>query len=133
VSAGSFQMIITLSGPGTFTIQVNNPDGGKSNVFSFNVNPAQSTPSITSISPSTPTASSSNQTVTVYGSQFQSGLTVAVGFPGGGGTTLSGTQIQNVSAGSFQMIITLGGPGLWTIQVNNPDGGKSNLFSFNVT
>jgi hypothetical protein len=71
--------------------------------------------------------------VTVYGSQFQSGLTVAVGFPGGGGTTLSGTQIQNVSAGSFQMIITLGGPGLWTIQVNNPDGGKSNLFSFNVT
>jgi uncharacterized protein (DUF2147 family) len=102
-------------------------------VFSFNVSAAQSTPSITSISPSTPTANANNQTVTVYGSQFQSGLTVTVYWPNGAGSsTLSGTQIQNVSAGSFQMIVTLNGAGTWGIQVNNPDGGKSNVFSFNV-
>jgi hypothetical protein len=132
VTASSFQMIITLGGAGTYTIKVNNPDGGHSNTFSFNVNAAVSTPSISSISPATPTASGSNQTVTVFGSQFQSGLTVTVGFPGGGGATLSGSQIQSVSASSFQMIITLSGAGAWTIKVNNPDGGQSNTFNFSV-
>ena len=125
-------MSITLGTAGTYTIKVNNPDGGQSNTFSFNVNAAVSTPSISSISPSTPTASGSNQNVTVSGSQFQSGLTVTVGFPGGGGTTLSGTQIQSVVAGSFTMSITLGTAGTYTIKVNNPDGGQSNTFSFNV-
>src|SRR5258708_17994510 len=126
-------MIITLSGPGNWSIRVNSPDGGQSNTFGFNVSAGTSTPSISSISPGTPTASGSNQTVTVSGSQFQSGLTVTVFFPNGSGSsTLSGTQIQSVSSGSFQMIITLSGPGTFGIRVNNPDGGHSNTFNFNV-
>src|SRR5579883_1451760 len=56
---------------------------------------AASTPSISSISPSSPTASGSNQNITVFGSGFQAGLTVTVTFPSGGSATLSGTQIQS--------------------------------------
>src|ERR1035441_8284137 len=99
--------------------------GGQSNTFGFSASAATSTPSISSISPANPTSSGSNQTVTVYGSQFQSGLTVTVGYSGGS-STLSGSQIQSVTANSFQMIILLNNPGSYTIRVNNPDGGQSN-------
>lgn len=37
-------MLITLTAPGSWTIRVNNPGGGQSNTFGFNVNAAQSTP-----------------------------------------------------------------------------------------
>jgi uncharacterized protein (TIGR03437 family) len=91
------------------------------------------TPTISSISPGTPTVSASNQTVTVFGGQFQSGLTVTVFLPNGSGSsTLSGTQIQGVGATSFQMIIALSVPGTFGIRVNNPDGGQSGTFNFNV-
>src|SRR5258705_3686438 len=123
-------MIITLNGPETWTIKVSNPDGGQSNTFSFTATAAA--PAISSISPANPTHSGSNQTVTVLGSNFQAGLTVSVTFPGGGGTTLSGSQIQNVTSTSFQMIITFGSSGLWGIRSNNPGGQSSSNFSFNV-
>jgi hypothetical protein len=125
-------MIILLNNPGSYTIRVNNPDGGQSNTFGFSASAATSTPSISSISPANPTSSGSNQTVTVYGNQFQSGLTVTVGYSGGS-STLSGSQIQSVTANSFQMIILLNNPGSYTIRVNNPDGGQSNTFAFSAT
>src|SRR5262249_25737220 len=116
----------------TWSVEVLNSLGGSSGEFIFQVvSPPLSNPQITSISPATPTANGSNQTVTVDGSQFQSGLTVSVTFPGGS-STLSGTQIQNVTASSFQMIILVGTTGSYTIRVNNPDGGTSNVFSFSV-
>jgi hypothetical protein len=123
-------MVITLNVPGTYGIRVNNPDGSQSNTFNFTTQAA--TPSISSISPSTPTHSSSNQNVTVFGSNFQSGLTVLITFPGGGSTTLSGTQIQSVTSSSFVMVVTLSATGGWSIRGNNPDGTQSNTFSFNV-
>jgi hypothetical protein len=88
----------------------NNPDGQQSTTFNFTVQAA--TPQIASISPSSPSRSASNQTVTVFGSNFQPGLTVWITFPGGGGTTLSGTQIQNVTSNSFPMIVTLNATGI---------------------
>jgi hypothetical protein len=99
--------------------------------FTFQV-VASPTPSISSISPPTPVHSGSNQNVTVFGSNFQSGLTVFITFPSGGSTTLSGTQIQSVTANSFVMIATLGSSGGWSIRVNNPDGKQSNTFFFSV-
>src|SRR5262249_4687943 len=126
----SFQMIVTLAQAGLYTIRVNNPGGSVSNTLSFTA--ASSSPSVSSINPATPGVNGSNQTVTVNGSQFQNGLTVSVTFPGGGGSILSGSQIQNVTSTSFQMVILLGLTGSYTIRVNNPDGGTSNVFSFNV-
>src|SRR5205823_4949858 len=102
------------------------------NLLHPNVLTPISSPNISSISPSSPTVSGSDQNVSVFGSSFQSGLTVSITFPGGGGTTLSGAQIQSVSSGSFVMIATLGATGTWSIRVNNPDGGQSNTFFFTV-
>jgi DUF971 family protein len=130
VTSSSFTMVITLNVAGTYGIRVNNPDGTQSNTFNFTTQAA--TPSISSISPSTPTHSGSNQNVTVSGSNFQSGLTVLISFPGGGSTTLSGSQIQSVTGSSFVMVATLSATGSWSIRVNNPDGTQSNTFFFNV-
>jgi hypothetical protein len=131
VSSTSFRMIITLANPGEYTIRVNNPNGRQSNSFTFTVHPEPADPKIDSVSPTSPTAGPHDQTMTVLGSGFQSGLTVLVSWAGGG-ATLSGTQIQNVSSTSFRMIITLANPGEYTIRVNNPDGRRSNTFSFMV-
>jgi DUF971 family protein len=132
LSSGSFTMVITLNVVGTYGIRVNNPDGGQSNTFSFQVQSQISTPQVNSISPSIPSVSSLDQNVTVSGSNFQQNLTVSVTFPSGGGATLSGTQIQSVTPNSFVMRITLGAAGNWSIRVNNPDGGQSSSFNFNV-
>jgi murein DD-endopeptidase MepM/ murein hydrolase activator NlpD len=130
VSSGSFTMVITLNVVGQYGIRVNNPDGGQSNIFNFNVQNSTATPQITAISPSTPTRTGSDQNVQVTGSNFQSGLTVTVFIPGGGTATLSGSQIQGVTASSFTMVVTLNVAGMYGIRVNNPDGGQSNTFNF---
>src|SRR6185312_7714429 len=111
---------------------INNPDGGRSAAFPFQVTSPISNPTVASISPATPTAQNQNQIITVNGSSFQAGLTVTVNFPGGS-STLSGTQIQGVTASSFQMVALLGIPGSYSIVINNPDGGRSAAFPFQVT
>jgi pimeloyl-ACP methyl ester carboxylesterase len=125
----SFVMVVTLNATGTWRIRVNNPNGEQSGQFSFNVNAAQ-TPSISSISPSSPTVSNSDQNVQVSGSNFQSGMTVTVFFPGGGSGTLSGTQLQNVTPTSFRMVTTLNIVGTYSIRINNPSNLQSSTFNF---
>ena len=131
LTSTSFTMVITLNGAGSWAIRVNNPDGGESNTFLFNVLPGKSSPTISSILPSSPFATPGNQNVSVFGSQFQAGLTVSVFFPGGGSSTLSGSQIQSVSGTSFVMVINFNGNrGQYSLRINNPDGGQSPLFTF---
>jgi subtilisin-like proprotein convertase family protein len=93
-------------------------------------------PTISSISPSALAANAGAQNVTVNGSKFQQGLAVGVFFPNNSGstpnTTLSGSQIINVTATSFTMRITLSSAGTWGIRVNNPDGQRSSRFNFSV-
>ncbi|MGZ5480375.1 MAG: alpha/beta fold hydrolase [Pyrinomonadaceae bacterium] len=133
VTSSSFTMVITLNVVGQYGIRVNNPGGAQSNTFNFNVqNPTSPLPTVGSISPGTPQASASDQNVTVVGTNFQQNLTVSVNFPGGGSALLSGTQIQSVTSTSFVMRILLGAPGSWSVRVNNPNGGQSNVFNFTV-
>jgi len=107
--------------------------GTRSNSISYTVNgTAHSSPTISSIAPTTPVTGNIDQDVAVYGSNFQPNLTVSVGFPGGGGTTLSGAQIGNVTSSSFVMHVTLNGAGTWSMRVNNPDGGQSSPFNLSV-
>ena len=116
---------------GTANVSVSNPapgGGASSQVFSV----TGFTPTISSISPAVPTASSSDQTLSVSGTNFQSGLTVSVTFPSGGSTVLSGSQILGVTSTSFQLLITLNGGGTWSIRVNNPNASPSNVFTFTV-
>jgi uncharacterized protein (TIGR03437 family) len=86
---------------------------------------------ITSISPATP-SQGTNQMITVNGSGFESGLTVDMGLPVSGSTTISGSSIQSVTATSFQMTVTFSTQGIYTIRIGNPDGGASSVFSFTV-
>lgn len=94
--------------------------------------PPANPPVISSVSPPSPIQSGTDQTLTVSGSNFQSGLTVTATFPNGQSATLSGEQIRNVTATSFQLVIRLGDPGSWNIRVNNPDGKQSSPYSFTV-
>src|SRR5207247_1076520 len=95
--------------------------------------PTPATPTITSISPGNPAATGTgNQTVSVFGTNFQSDLTSVVTYTGVS-STVSGTQIQHVTAMSFRMVTDYGaGGGSWSIRVNNPGGQQSNAFNFNV-
>jgi pimeloyl-ACP methyl ester carboxylesterase len=134
VTSNSFTMVIDFNNnPGSYSIRVNNPNGKQSSNFGFTVQqPPVQNPSVSSISPASPMSNAADQDVTVFGSNFLPNLTVSVTFPSGGGATLSGTQIQSVTPTSFVMRITLGAPGAWVIRVNNPDGGRSTAFNFNV-
>lgn len=133
VTSTSFVMVINFNNvPGAYSIRVNNPGGAQSNNFGFTVQ-AQPTPSISSISPSSPIATVGNQNVTVNGSNFVSGLTVTVTFPNGSTATLSGSQILSVTPSSFVMVINFNNvPGAYSIRVNNPGGTQSNNFGFTV-
>lgn len=133
VTANSFTMRITLGEVGTWCIRVNNPNGGQSSVFCFAVQSGVQAPTIFSINPANPIARSTDQDIIVSGSNFQPNLTVTITFPSGGGTTLGGAQIQNITATSFIMRATLNAVGNWTVKVRNPDGGQSSVFGFSVT
>jgi pimeloyl-ACP methyl ester carboxylesterase len=132
VTSTSFVMRILLGAAGTWNIRVNNPDGGQSSAFNFAVQSVVQSPIVFSLNPATPFVNANDQDVFVSGANFQPNLNVSVNFPGGN-STLSGTQIQNVTSSSFMMRITLGTAGNWSIRVNNPDGGQSSLFAFSVT
>jgi hypothetical protein len=91
-----------------------------------------SRPTVEFINPTSPSVQNLDQLVTVNGSDFQAGLTLTVNYPGGI-STLSGTQITNVTQKQFQMLILLNITGYFSIVVNNPDGAHSGLFSFQVS
>jgi hypothetical protein len=92
------------------------------------------TPSVGSISPNPVPTFNANQNVQVNGSNFQAGLMVDV-FNSGGAkiATLSGSQIQGVSANSFTMVINLGSSASsFGIEVINPDSRRSSRFTFST-
>ena len=112
---------------------VDDGTGTRSNTITYSLSStAHSSPTISSTSPTTPTTSGTDQDVAVYGNNFQPNLTVSINFPSGGGPTLSGAQIANVTSSSFLMHITVNGAGAWSIRVNNPDGGQSSPFNLSV-
>jgi hypothetical protein len=130
VTPTGFDVLALLGTGGSYSFRVNNPGGVQSNTFSFQVQ-APPAPQISSISPSSPTAKSSNQQVRINGSGFVAGLTVTVQYPGGS-STLSGNQILNVTGSGFDVLALLGVPGSYSFRVNNPGGAQSNTFSFQV-
>src|SRR6185369_4295668 len=85
-----------------------------------------------SITPTTPASAPSDQDIFVSGANFKPNLSVDISSPGGGVTTLSGEQIQNVTETSFIMRATLNVPGSWSLKVKNPDNQQSTSFPFTV-
>ena len=133
VTHTSFIMRATLSTAGSWSIKVKNPDNQQSVAFPFTVTSGGPAPFITLINPVSPTATGADQYVTVTGGNFQNGLKVNATFPSGGIATFQGTgQIQNVTATSFKLKITLNTEGAWKIRVVNPDNTQSSQFAFTV-
>ena len=89
-------------------------------------------PHIGSLSPGTPTASGTAQTITVSGERFASGLTVLLDAPGGVWTTLSGSAINVQSATTFTATVMLDKVGVWDITLRSADGLESNEMQFSV-
>jgi len=89
-------------------------------------------PHIGSLSPGTPTASGTAQTITVTGERFASGLTVLLDAPNGVWTTYSGSAITVQSATTFTATAMLDKVGLWDITLHSADGLESNEVQFSV-
>jgi hypothetical protein len=113
----------------TIAVQVINPGGLTSNTATLQVN-GPGAPTITSLGPATITHSTANQIVTVSGSGFQPlAVRVLLTYPGGS------EQAGIISAGATQIValINVGNtPRTWSVQVQNADGGVSNLANLPV-
>ena len=106
-----------------FAVTVTNPDGQVSNSVNFQVN-APPAPSIASLSPGQMTGSNAVQTLTINGTNFQSGagLTVLVGT-----TNYTGSQVTFVSASAIKVSVVTGvGARTLNLRVTNPSGMASN-------
>ncbi len=132
VTPNSFTMVVFLgSSAATFGIEVVNPNGGRSPRFTLSA--IAPNPSVNSINPNPVPVFNGNQSVQVFGNNFQTNLTVDVFNSGGTKVgTLSGSgQVQSVTPNSFTMVISLGGSaGTFGIEVVNPNGGRSARFTF---
>jgi hypothetical protein len=89
-------------------------------------------PRIISLSPATPTANGTAQTMTVTGERFASGLTVLLDAPTGVWTTYSGSAINVQSATTFTVTVMLDRAGVWDITVHDANGVESNEVQFSV-
>ncbi len=116
----------------TWSVEVINPDGQSSGQYQFNVQAPSAAPSITSVSPSSPTGSSSSQPFYINGANFVSGcnvtlrdITAGQTFANRTITSFSSTQIR------IDPVFTTAAH-TWSVEVINPDGQSSGQYQFNV-
>jgi hypothetical protein len=101
-----------------------------SNAATLTVTAPSTAPTITSLNPTSMTASSSSQLLTITGTGFVSGDTVQATYPGGPVTTLS---LATLSATQIQAYITAGTAATWGITVVTAGNQASNAASLAVT
>jgi microcystin degradation protein MlrC len=112
----------------TCTVQVVNSNGQASNTVNLQVNAPSAPPVIASLSPNPMTGSNSNQTLTINGSGFQSGLKVVLGCA----SATVGT-IASVSGTVIQVPVNVGITArTCAVQVVNSNGLASNTVSLQV-
>ena len=119
---------------GTWTVRVDNPDGQSSAAQAFTVTAATPAPVITNVVPSTYPASSSNQTMTINGSNFDPQATLLFNPPTGADIPSTASKLTYVNGG--QLIYQFNNQndvGTWTVRVDNPDGSSSAAQAFTVT
>jgi hypothetical protein len=119
--------VITGLSTYTYPVQVVNSNGGISNIVNLQVNAPSA---IASLNPNPLTGSTAAQTLTINGSNFQSGagLKVTVGT-----SVYSGTQVTFVNASQVKTAVTIpSGSKTLSVQVTNPNGQVSNTASLTV-
>ncbi len=104
---------------GARTVTVTNPDSGTGSFASaFTVNNG---PSIESISPSSRAQGTSNQTIVVKGTNFESGAGLAVSFSGTGITVNSTSFVSTTEVSANITLTSNATTGARTLTVTNPD------------
>jgi prepilin-type N-terminal cleavage/methylation domain-containing protein len=117
VSATSATLTMTGMVAGTpATVYLGNPDGGTSNTFSFAVDPP---PVVLSATPNTVVATQA-RTVTVTGTGFVSGMTVAQ-------SNGSALTVVSLTSTTLVLSVTANTPGTDAITLTNPDGGTTSF------
>jgi len=94
--------------------------------------PSSGAPHISSLSPNTPIANASAQTMTVTGEHFRNGMSVLLDAPNGAWTWYEGGAITLHSDTSFTVTAKIDKAGVWDITAHNADGAESNEMRFNV-
>jgi hypothetical protein len=92
----------------------------------------QPEPRISGIAPETPVASEKPQVMTVTGEGFGSGLTLFVTTPGGAVKSMTGSDLSNQKATSFQVSLSLAEVGRYSFVVVNEKGPRSTAFALEV-
>ena len=124
---GSFGSVVTNTGtsitvpwtagstPGSYTLSVVNPDGGRAD-YTVTVTP---NPTITSLMPSSIQNGAGNTGVIIAGTGFQAGVVVSMTGGSGAGSYINGSAISASFAADGSII----GPA--AVTVTNPDGGSA--------
>ena len=144
-SATAFRMKAALPEVGIYRLRAINPSGATSEPWSFTVkaaetpapptpeNPTTGAPTITGLTPQSPTTNDASQTVTVVGTNFAAGLTVLLKEPGeDGAETIAGSSISDLTATSFKFAAKLEDAGGYSLRVVNPSGQTSAPWTFAV-
>gem|GEM_PF-3222923 len=105
-----------------------------SDKFYFYLLLPQTGPTISYISPSSFVASYINKTMTINGSNFQSGCTLTFFPPEGGTIPSNSNKLTFNSSTQLSYQFNNGNDvGTWSVRVNNPDEKSSNTVNFTVT
>lgn len=94
--------------------------------------PGGTQPTIARITPNSPLASGTAQTLSVLGENFSSGLTLFLRSPSGAPSTYGPGTLSSQTSTSFSVAATLDAAGSWTASVRNVDGSESSGFQFAV-
>ncbi len=136
VSGSYFEAVLSGLEPGEtyyFKARARNSSGwGEGSAKSFTTDEEQVVvPSITSIDPATIEESSDEQTVIVRGTNFDRDAVVVLWHESDEYTIPDGRTDYRNSA-RIDIDVRLSDSGTWKVQVTNPDGKASNVYSFDV-
>ena len=118
---------IAAAGSASVTVQNNPPGGAVSNALTFTIT-GGSTPTLTTLSPSSAAAGGSAFTLTVNGSNFVSGSVVRWNGANRTTTFVSATQLTAAITAA-----DIAAAGSASVTVQNPGGAVSNALTFTIT
>jgi hypothetical protein len=114
-------LVAVTHGRGMFSVDVGSPP------------PPPAAPSLSTLAPAVPTASSAPQTLRFSGGAFLPKLQVVLTPPAGPAVLLDGTAVSNLTSTVFDVQATLATPGAWTARLVNIDGQTTATFPFTVS
>jgi hypothetical protein len=115
-----------------WSVEVINPDGQTSGQYTFTVQAPGLAPSISSVTPASPSPSSTGQTLTITGWNFSTSPNVTLR-DRTTGVVYANRQLTSATSGQITLTFTFSAPSHdWSVEVTNVDGQASGAFRFSV-